>query len=129
MILSYMTGLSLHQSVSKSGNDDESDTTDIEDEQAGSTNSKNNYEKPKRKISNKKSNKSANKSENEVPCTSYSDNSSKKLKLTLNDNEENILEKSAKCNFEIRRWKQGYYTLITDDNSEIKVNALDLMVS
>ena len=33
-----------------------------------------------------------------------------------------------KCYCEVRRWKQGSYTLITDDDSQIKTKALDLMV-
>jgi hypothetical protein len=33
-----------------------------------------------------------------------------------------------KCYFEIRRWKQGSYTLITDDDNDIKMKALDLMI-
>ena len=34
----------------------------------------------------------------------------------------------SKCQFEIRRWRPGSYTLITDDDGEIKTKALDLMV-
>ena len=33
-----------------------------------------------------------------------------------------------KVSFEIRRWKQGHYTLVTDDDAELKTKALDLMV-
>ena len=36
--------------------------------------------------------------------------------------------REPKCYFEIRRWKQGHYTLITDDDNQIKTKALDLMV-
>ena len=33
-----------------------------------------------------------------------------------------------KFHCEVRRWKQGNYTLVTDDNKELKTKALDLMV-
>jgi hypothetical protein len=33
-----------------------------------------------------------------------------------------------KCYYEIRRWKQGSYTLVTDDDNDIKTKALDLMI-
>ena len=35
---------------------------------------------------------------------------------------------APKCYLEVRRWKQGAYTLVNDDDDEIKARALDLMV-
>ena len=35
---------------------------------------------------------------------------------------------TPKCYLEVRRWKQGAYTLVNDDDEEIKARALDLMV-
>jgi len=43
------------------------------------------------------------------------------------DNGDNRLS-TPKCNLEVRRWKQGAYTLVNDDDEEIKARALDLMV-
>jgi hypothetical protein len=86
---------------------------------------------------------------NTMPCTSGASSSSllsskvqtenlyKKLK-TSNDvktndkvNREDDIESklsTPKCYLEVRRWKQGAYTLVNDDDEEIKARALDLMV-
>jgi hypothetical protein len=37
-------------------------------------------------------------------------------------------QSKPKCYLEIRKWKPGCYTLITDDNNELKTKALDLML-
>ena len=37
-------------------------------------------------------------------------------------------ENHPKFSLEVRRWKQGSYTLINDNDEEIKSKALDLMV-
>ncbi len=97
--------------------------------------------------------KRKNENDGDVPCSSKltfendASNLSKKLKTDSNEQENedhtkacssskdqnnniatNEPREMSKCYFEIRRWKQGMYTLITDDDSEIKTKALDLMV-
>jgi hypothetical protein len=48
----------------------------------------------------------------------------------LSDNKLNEIIRSdtPKCYFEVRRWKEGFYTLVNDDDEQIKTQALDLMV-
>lgn len=48
----------------------------------------------------------------------------------LSDKKLNEIIKSdtPKCYFEVRRWKEGCYTLVNDDDEQIKTQALDLMV-
>lgn len=67
-------------------------------------------------------------SSNDKPCTSSSTTSSNNADEVQTTSKENEERGTPKCYFEIRRWKQGFYTLITDDDSEIKTKALDLML-
>lgn len=81
------------------------------------------------------------------PCSSQTGESvAKKQKKEVtateegNDDDEEFIPKNVgettsqqeeftgKCCFEVRRWKRGDYTLITDDNDEIRTRALDMMV-
>lgn len=127
-------------------NDEESEQDDVDDGENCNEN-QTTHMKRKKTDSNSDNEKNAN-CENQ-PCTSssitQSENLYKKFKTTQNQNTENVsatATTSASSNTdesrnrvgspkyfcEIRRWKQGAYTLITDDDTEIKTKALDLMV-
>ncbi len=129
LILSNMTGLSLHPSVPKNADDDSCD--EELSAQENSSFNENDAEK-KRKLSCQNDDNENNTNANACTSTS-SEAGKKKLKLNHNDNDrhktnDQIVKDLSKFNLEIRRWKQGFYTLITDDDTEIKTKALDLMV-
>lgn len=151
-----MTGLALHPTVPKTkpdenDSDDYSDDDDDDDDDDGDQSEEmengvenessdsdseilpnsTNVSSNKRKISEHEEN------DGSKPCCSHSLN--KKLKNDQNLNEiedksESVhseMEKeygNPKFYCEIRRWKPGSYSLITDDNDEIKKEALDLMI-
>ncbi|CAF0908772.1 unnamed protein product [Brachionus calyciflorus] len=157
LTLSNMTGLALHASVPKNKPDDddndEDDYSDEEDEENECENGEDdefesdfesevnaNDVEPsenKRKLEQEEEN------DGSKPCSSSSLN--KKLKSTESEQEventdtqtnsenvKNIEEPkeygNPKFHCEVRRWKQGEYTLITDDDDDIKKEALDLML-
>ncbi len=59
-----------------------------------------------------------------------SSNEQNKSTASLSDKKlhEIIKSDTPKCYFEVRRWKEGFYTLVNDDDEQIKTQALDLMV-
>lgn len=61
------------------------------------------------------------------PSTSKDANSTEEP-TTLADSTDPDEFGKPKFHCEVRRWKQGNYTLVTDDNKELKTKALDLMV-
>lgn len=158
LTLANMTGLGLHSSVPKRNNDDEDDDDlddsydDEEDESADAANDDNtddydveevNDVEPQSDNSQSESFKRKNDESETKSALENNDwvsskpESNKKLK---SDNEQTEAVTSAgcssnqaessdpKCYYEIRRWKQGSYTLVTDDDNQIKKKALDLML-
>lgn len=149
-----MTGLALHPTVPKTKPDDndsddysENDDDDEDDDQSEEMENgvENEFSDSDSEISPDLSNITSNKrklSENEEndgskPCCSHSlnkkikndenlDKIEEKSELVQNENEKEYGNPKFHC--EIRRWKPGTYTLITDDNDEIKKEALDLMI-
>ena len=137
-----------------SNEDEESSSNDDEEEPKSSKGASSNALKRKNddSDSNKASDNESDDDCQDKPCTSssmtQSENLYKKFKTThqVEDIKENSAEvplhetavsssaksnveySKPKCYFEVRRWKQGAYTLITDDDAEIKTKALDLMV-
>ena len=61
---------------------------------------------------------------NTGPCSSKSEQVCKPSDRKLKE----VLSEMPKCYFEVRRWKEGSYTLVNDDDEAIKTQALDLMI-
>lgn len=79
---------------------------------------------PKEKDSKSSPQSEENKESNEAKT----DQTQPSTSSAVDENNNFDLSDGPKCYFEVRKWKQGAYTLITDDDSEIKTKALDLMV-
>jgi hypothetical protein len=69
---------------------------------------------------------------NSKPCTSRSVNDDiehvPKIKKSKLSNDKADDKTTSSCYCEVRRWKHGYYTLITDVDAELQVNCLDTMM-
>lgn len=155
LTLSNMTGLALHSSVPKRSDDDEEsfdgsyidsdEETEIgekESQEDTQESSQDEYENEilKRKVSSFEATSSSSKqSESKASAESKADTSNKKFKSDDDAKpstsaaaaavaKSTDLKADPKCYVEVRRWKQGYYTLITDDDNQIRTKALDLML-
>ena len=119
----------------------ENDEDDLNDESDDDVIEKNSVGNLKRRIEEN--------DETEQPCTSSASmskvesdtNLNKKLKasssheiinytdaVTSSASSNSVEYAQPKCYLEVRRWKKGSYTLVMDDDAEIKTKALDLMV-
>lgn len=148
LTLSNMTGLALHPTVPKTKSDetdsDDYSEDDDEEEQSEDAEQEGEFSDSETEILSELNSNSPNKrkmseceeNDGSKPCCSSSLNKKIKNDENLNENEEiSEMEKldekeygNPKYHCEVRRWKPGSYTLITDDDDEIKKEALDLMV-
>lgn len=62
------------------------------------------------------------------PCTSSSLQENNDTNDSEPSNKRFKLNDESTCYCEIRRWKQGAYTLITDDDTDMQLKALDAML-
>lgn len=157
LTLSNMTGLALHSSIPKRSDDDQSydgsyldsDEEELIEEESKDEKTQDSSQETsqddeiilenqalKRKVEEEEA--TSSKSETAEVTNSKLDTSNKKFKSDNDDAKPstsaaaasnfNELKADPKCYFEVRRWKQGYYTLITDNDNQIHTNALDLML-
>jgi hypothetical protein len=117
LILTNMTGLSLTPN-------NKGVIIDTNDSKDGKNSKLLVIKKPVKRKQNK-----VNNNDGSTAAESSHFNSKKKIKLSHEKEKSQETEKNyPKCNIEVRKWSQGSYTLITDDNREINTKALDLMV-
>ena len=120
--LSNLSGLGLHESckgktIDDSDSEDDDLSSNEEEEIKPGTSKSLSVDKSKTgKIFDNKE-EEEDESESDEPIT-------KKIKQDLIDDES--LKSTPTCYVEVRRWKQGSYTLITDDDHELQINALDV---
>jgi len=121
--LSNLSGLGLHETCKGKTIDDDSDDSDEDDlssneskEEIKPGTSKSLGNQDKSKTSKRKSFDEEEESDSDEPVN-------KKIKQDVIDE---TLKSTPTCYVEVRRWKQGFYTLVTDDDHELQINALDV---
>jgi hypothetical protein len=139
--LSNLSGLGLHPTCKKKIDDDDDDDEDDEDDDEdcdpnddedddddGSLNDDNSNDDVIQKVSDD-SKPGTSKSLHVDNKNEESDEPVKKKTKNEASNETDEVDETEKsistCHVEVRRWKTGHYTLVTDDDHELQLSALD----
>ena len=134
MTLSNLSGLGLHSTCKNKTIDDDEDDDESDDDMDSNADQNGSFED----YDNEQESHDIKVSDESKPGTSKSlhdqiepeepirKKAKQEIVIEEKKNSINDQQSTSTCYVEVRRWKQGFYTLVTDDDHELQLNALDV---